>query len=361
MSKLYTSDRLVSLREEHVTVRNHKVIDLVRDWWQFEVLVAYIALVPTLIGGSSYFFFLTVGGIWAIAVVGVSMLAGMAGQYSLGQAGICAIGAYSSGMAATRWGLPALAGIGIGVAVAVLLAAATSPILRLRGWYLGAATLVLGLVLQDIPNNLNSLGGENGIYGIPGLTLFGLKLQGATAMFVVSWGLVAVLLALSRNITRSRYGQAMGAIHRDENVARTLGLPSSRYKAYIWMLAAIPAAISGSLYAYYSSYISSTGFGLSQSIFLLVAVLLGGEESGFGALVGLVILETVSDVDKSQVIDPNLVTGIILIVFYLLSPAGLSGIGRRAISGVKERRDRRFGRDLDAGRALVGVNDADHL
>jgi len=301
-------------------------------------LAVFVVVAPLTLQDAGFFPLLVLAGIYGVAVVGVSMLAGLAGQLTLGHAAIVGVGAYASALGTVRWHLSPIVGLALGVACAVAVAAVTSPILRLRGWYLAVATIALAAVLQRVAVNLESItGGDNGIYGIPPFSVGGVEIHGQVANFYVAWTLILVLLVGGRNIVHSRYGRAMAAIHKDEDAAVTLAVPAMRYKATLWVMAAVPAAMAGTLFAHYSAYVSPNDFGLGLSATLFVAVILGGSRSMFASIVALTFLVCMPAFVPDNV-PPDLVKGLALVLVYLLCPRGLGGLAARTAHSITGRR-----------------------
>jgi len=304
-------------------------------WWQPAVLVVWILVGTPLFEGSSVYPLLVLAGIYGIAVAGVSILAGLGGQITLGHAVFMAMGAYASALAATQWGRSPIEGILIGIAAALLLALVTSPILRLRGWYLAMATIAISYMLQQVLVNLKSVtGGNNGIFGIPPLSVGGLEVREESSYYVLAWSIVLVLLVLGRNIVRSRFGRALTAIHKDPDAAATVGINPARAKAVLWLVASVPAAVAGSVFAHYSMFIAPGDFDFSTSLLLFAAVVIGGERSIFGGLVMVTALVAMSAY-VTETLTTDLMEAIALIVVYLVSPQGIAGIGSALVSRIR--------------------------
>jgi branched-chain amino acid transport system permease protein len=302
-------------------------------YWQPGAMAAFILVGVPLFGGASYFPLLVLAGIYGIALVGVSLLAGLGGQLSLGHGALIGVGAYATALCSTRLGLSPVVGIAVGVAGALLIALITCPVLRLRGWYLGMATIALAFLFQRVAVNLKPItGGNDGIYGIPPFSIAGFSFAGEKQVFVLAWTLVLLFMILGRNIADSRFGRAMAAVHKDEDAALTLAVPTFRYKSIMWLISAVSAAIAGSIFAHYSAYISPVDFGLATSITLFVAVLLGGERSIFGGLVALLFLVCLPAFSTTGVLNTELIKGLALIVVYMISPTGLAGLTSAAIA-----------------------------
>jgi len=211
--------------------------------------------------------------------------------------------------------------------IAAAVALVTAPILRLRGWYLALATLAMAYLFQELAVNLKPLTrGNDGILGIQPLEVLGFRVEETATFFIVSWSLVLVLMVGARNLSASRFGSAARAIQVDEDTAVSLAVPALRYKATVWVMAAVMAAVSGSLYAHYARFVSPQDFSIHQSIILFMAVLLGGYRSTFGALVALVFLLSLPQLGRDFA-PTTLLTALALMVVYLISSEGLAGIG----------------------------------
>jgi branched-chain amino acid transport system permease protein len=180
----------------------------------------------------------------------------------------------------------------------------------------------------------------NGIYGVPAFSIGDWKIGGPVGYFVLAWVIVLIFFLLGRNIARSRYGRALAAVHKDPSAAGALGINPGREKAILWLIAAIPAAIAGSVFAHYSAYIAPTDFDFSVSLLLFTAVVIGGQRSIFGGLFVVVVLLTLAG-NTTEFWTLDLMEAIAMIVVYLASPNGLAGIvqslTRRIRSGLRRR------------------------
>lgn len=317
-------------------VRRKSALRLAQASWQPLLLLLLVLFGTPLFGASDVFPLLTLAGIYGVALVGVSLLAGLGGQFSLGQAAFMGIGAYASAMCTVRLSLPPLVGLVVGIGAGLLIAFVTSPVLRLRGWYLAMASIALAFIFQQVVVNLKGVtGGNNGVYGIPPLSIGGFQLTDPAQYFQLGWGVVIVLLVVGRNAASSRFGRALAAINKDEEAAASAAINCMRYKATLWILASVPAAIAGTLFAHYSAFVSPGDFSLSTSLTLFVAVLLGGERSIFAGLLALIFLVCLPSFASTDVFTSDLIKGLALIIIYTLSPTGISGLLGRPVDSVK--------------------------
>ncbi|MBI4242061.1 MAG: branched-chain amino acid ABC transporter permease [Candidatus Rokubacteria bacterium] len=280
-------------------------------------------------------------GLNAIAAMGLTLLMGYAGQVSLGQAAFFGLGAYTSGILTATYGWNPWLAMGAAVllsgCVALLIGV---PIFRLSGLLLAMATLGFGIIVYYVLVNWSSLtGGPSGLTGIPPLALGGFRFDQDSRFFSLVWALLLLLLALALNVTESRIGRALRAIHGGELAAQTAGVNTTWLKLQVFVVSALYTAVAGSLYAHYLTFINPSPFGFGYSIELLVMVVLGGLRSLWGALLGagavtvlVELLRTVTPrlMGRTQAEYEIILFGLLLMGFMIFMPRGLAGLARRA-------------------------------
>ena len=288
------------------------------------VLVAVLPLLP---GSAGLLGSLVITGILFIAVMGLDLLMGYAGQVSLGQAGFMAVGGYTAAILATRQSVPPLAataaGIVLTLAVALVLSVVTA---RLRGLYLALATLAFGLLVDSVTVGATNLtGGPSGLVGIPSFAAAGYTFGNPLAMYYLVWGLAAALLVLLANLARSGYGRALRATRADPTAARALGVAVPRYKVSVFLLSAGLASLAGSLYAFHFHFLSPEMVGTSRSVEMIAMLVLGGEGTLVGPLIGVALLTLLPTLFQPLAAYKTLAEGLILVLIMLYLPAGISG------------------------------------
>jgi branched-chain amino acid transport system permease protein len=237
-------------------------------------------------------FILTIAGIYAILAQSLTLSWGMGGIVNLGLAGFFAIGAYTSAMA-TKWGgLP----IPLGMLMAMLAAAlagvvVTFSTLRLRDDYLAIITLGFAEVLRIVANNeVRLTGGSDGISGIPG----GLPRSSGMTYALVWLGIVTVLVFINfvalRRLATSPWGRALRAIRDDAVVAAVAGKRITRVKAQAFALSTAMAGLAGALFGHFGSYVAPDMFQPLITIYIFLAVTLGGNGRPAGAVLGAYVL-----------------------------------------------------------------------
>ena len=293
------------------------------DLLAFFVFIFLIVLSPVF-SGSSYA--LTVGifsGINALAALGLCILMGYAGQVSLGQAGFYGIGAYISSILSVHSGLPtvlcAVSAMMVAAVAAMILAV---PALRLKGHYLAVATLGFGEIVYVILNEWGP-GGPSGFGDIPHFGFFGYTVDSTTGYFYLVWGFVAVVMFFSINLINSRTGRALRAIHDSELACKAMGLNVAALKIKVFVLSAAYAALAGSLYAHYMTFISPSSFSLFYSILLLMMVIVGGITNLWGAIIGAVVITVLPELLRRFEELDVLVYGLILTLSLMFFRKGL--------------------------------------
>jgi len=278
--------------------------------------------------GSGYL--LRVGsvvGIFAILALSLTLVAGTAGQVSLGQAGFLAIGGYTSALLTKEHGwsfwlaLPAS-----GVVAAFLGAVLLSPALRLRGHYVAIATLGIGAMVTSAILNLEGLTrGPLGINAIPAPTLLGRPLDSPRAFYLLVLAVLLLCAALVWQLQRSHLGRGWRAIREDEVAARSCAVPGSGYKSLAFALGAFVAGLGGSLLAHQYTYVSPDMFGVLVSVLALTIVVAGGMASVVGAVAGAVVLVGAPELFRPLQEIRMLVYGLLLLVMIRFRPQGLLG------------------------------------
>lgn len=254
--------------------------------------VAVVIVLPWLIAGRlslSIFLFI---GLFSMLAVGLTLLGGAAGQISLGQAAFYGIGAYISALTTLRLGLSPWAALPLSAAGAALVAFLIgAPIFMLRGHYLVLGTLGLNIIVDVFIRNFQDLtGGPTGLTGIPPFAIGETVLGGDRVFYFASWGLVALALWLGRNLIDSRIGRALAAVRASEVVAGTLAIDPAYYKGRVFALSAALAALAGSLYVHYLSFVSPSPFAFEFSISVLVMSVIGGIGHLPGAVLGAAVV-----------------------------------------------------------------------
>lgn len=298
------------------------------------VAVAVVTAVLPLVLSRSQLTIYVFLGTAAMVTIGVSLLMGYAGQVSLGQAAFYGIGAYTAALL-TMHGWPALLGLALAPVVAGVLAAVVGiPILRLRGHYLAFATLAVQLILLSVAGQVEFLGGDIGLQGIPPLGVAGQEMTEPRDYAWLTWGGVALVLLVTRNIISSRPGRGLRALSTSEIAAESSGVPVTRYKLTVFALSAAFAGLAGGIYAFFLGYIAPGSFPVLLSFQFVVMAVVGGLGTLWGPVVGAavitVIVQLLTDLGSgpgmpsyASAVFSYAVYALLLVVVLLFLPRGL--------------------------------------
>ncbi len=301
-----------------------------RTQWLIAVLVLLATIVPVAQFTDYHLFQLTMVVVYAIAILGLSLLTGFNGQISLGHGAFYAIGAYSTAILMTTWNVPywltlpisAVVCAGVGFVLGL-------PALRLGGLYLALTTFALAVA---IPQILKYKAFEEWTGGVQGLVIdkpeapFGLPLSPDQWLYLFTVGVAAVLYVIAWNIVRGRMGRAMMAIRDHAMAAEAMGINLPIVKTRAFALSAMYTGLAGSLGAIAVQFVAPDSFQVFVSIFLFVGLVVGGASSIGGTLIGAAFIEFVPNLaDKVSKAAPSAVYGVILIAVMFLMPAGAGG------------------------------------
>ncbi|MBI3877898.1 MAG: branched-chain amino acid ABC transporter permease [Verrucomicrobia bacterium] len=273
-----------------------------------------------------YFLDVAIGvGINITLAVSLNLINGYTGQFSLGQAGFMAVGAYSAAVVTTNFGsklLPLVGGQtwilfplallcgGCLAALAGLLVGA--PSLRLKGDYLAIVTLGFGEIIRVILQNVDAVGASRGMIGIPSYTTL-----------FWTYGLAAVTVYVVWALVNSTYGRGFIAVCDDEVAAEAMGINATRYKITAFVVGAFFAGVAGGIYAHFKQYLSPSGFAFDKSIEIVVMVILGGMGNNVGVIIAAVLLTVLTEMLR-KFGDYRMITySALLIVLMLTRPQGL--------------------------------------
>ncbi|AUM73468.1 branched-chain amino acid ABC transporter permease [Paracoccus jeotgali] len=303
-------------------------------------LLALITLSPIFFPSSFYYRVGSLIFINGLAVTGMVILIGYAGQISLGHAGFAGIGAYACALMPVHWGIPPVFAAILGAVISGVLAWLVGrPILRLKGYYLGVATLGFGvLVFMVLTNEAALTGGPDGTAvpdaGLRDLAkMAGLKLKSSEFWY---WFCGLFLLAgawLALNLHDSPTGRALRALHGSEVAARTVGVDVARYKLQAFVISAVYASVAGSLAAMQNQFVTPDVAGYMHSIEWVTMAVLGGAHSVLGAILGAGILTLLPQVLTAFAEYEHILLGLIMMLVMIFMRDGLLPSLLRLIRG----------------------------
>jgi branched-chain amino acid transport system permease protein len=271
-------------------------------------------------------------GLAALVAMGLVLLTGVGGLTSFGQAAFCGFGAYTTAVLTTAYGVSPWLTLPLSLLVsgiaAVLLGIIT---VRLSGHYLPLGTIAWGIGLFYLFSKLEFLGRNDGISGIPPLSIGSFRMLDPGAIYFAIWIAVLVAALLTMNLLDSRTGRAIRALRRGHIAGEAFGVQTPRAKLLVFVYAAVLAGLSGWLYAHFQRAANPTPFGAHAGIEYLFIAVVGGAGYVWGGVLGAGIVVILKEILQSylpyvfggQSQLETIVFGILLVVLLQLAPTGV--------------------------------------
>jgi branched-chain amino acid transport system ATP-binding protein/branched-chain amino acid transport system permease protein len=312
------------------------------------VTLAVIAALPYVFPTAYFTHLFTTIAYSTIVVLGLNVLIGFSGQISLGHAGFYGVGAYTTALLSAQAGWP----LWITFPAAVVAAAVAGlvlalPAIRTKGLYLAVMTIAFGFVVEILSQRWVELtGGTMGVYGIPALSWFGAPVGAVGYFYVVAVAALGLQLLLNQ-LVGSLWGKTLTAVKDSEPAAEAIGIDVLRWKVLAFVVSAGCAGLGGAFFAHQNGYINSDAFTFSTSLFFLVALIVGGLGSRYGAVVGVTVLTLLNQLSARLYEYRFYTLGLLLLGVLIFMPFGLAG-GITALA-------RRWRRPAPAGVGLADL------
>jgi branched-chain amino acid transport system permease protein len=274
--------------------------------------------------------------IYAIAILGLNILTGFNGQFSLGHGAFYAIGAYAAAILMDRFGVPYWATLPVaGVVCFVFGLLIGFPALRLAGHYLALATFALALAIPQLLKYRLIEGWTGGVQGIVlskpevpfEFSLLGQPLSPDRWLFFFTLAVTIVMFLLARNLLAGRVGRALIAIRDHPIAAAAMGINLPYFKSITFGVSAAYTGVAGALGAVAVAFVAPDSFTVFLSITFLVGLVVGGLASIPAAFFGALFIQFVPNIaDELSKSAPWAIYGVFLIVFMYLMPTGVMGL-----------------------------------
>ena len=265
-------------------------------------------------------------GLYVILGLSLNIILGHAGMFHMGHAAFYAIGAYTTAIINTRYGIPVLWIMPIsGLAAALFALVVARPIIHLRGDYLLIVTIgMVEIVRIALINNVFGItGGANGIFGIARPDLFGFKLRQPQHFFYFIWLFVALTVFLFSLLENSRFGRALKYLREDAVAAEGSGINTAHYKLAAFVLGAGWAGMAGTIFASKMTIISPESFSFWESVVLFMIVILGGAGNIAGVILGAFLVVGLPEVFRDLASARMLVYGVAMMFMMIYRTQGL--------------------------------------
>jgi branched-chain amino acid transport system permease protein len=266
--------------------------------------------------------------IYAIALLGVNILIGYNGQFSLGHSAFYALGAYTTAIMIDKWSVPYIWTIPVAGLLSLVAGFLFGiPALRLEGLYLALATFALALSVPQILKYFEHwTGGSQGIVLSKPEAPWGLKLSPDQWLYFLTLAVLVILFVLAANLLAGRTGRAIVAIRDNPIAAQAMGVNTALYKSLTFGVSAAYTGIAGSLSALVIAFVAPDAFDVFLSITFLTGIVIGGLASISGAIFGALFVQFIpnwaQDISKAA---PWAIYGIVLIGFMYAMPRGIVG------------------------------------
>jgi branched-chain amino acid transport system permease protein len=326
-------------------VRYEQDMAVVRTGPQWATLIGFLILLAVLplFAGSYFLSFMILTGIALIAVLGLNILTGYAGQISLGHQAFVAVGAYTTAVLMDSfhwnfWATVPMAGIaaaGVGVLFGL-------PSFRLKMLYLTMSTLAAQFIIMAFfnhafPDYFHSVSGIR----VNRPELWGIDFRENEAFYYVVIVIAVLMTFFAKNLVRSRSGRAFVAIRDNDLAGEVIGINVARYKLYAFAIGCFYAGIAGSLWATYFRNVNPPHFHIDVSIWYLGCLIVGGMGTTVGAVFGVLFLRIIKELVTfispilsgmvSPIDAPKIAPGLaviswtsVVVLFLIFEPRGLA-------------------------------------
>lgn len=311
------------------------------QWLCFIFFMVFLALLPTLFS-DGFVAFVNVIGIMCIAVVGLQITIGYAGQMNLGQSAFMGMGAYTCAALANNFGLPFWITIPLGGLAGALFGALFGiPVLRIKGFYLAlttiAAQIMFPLIIMYLPESW--FGSGVGLRVQPA-SFLGMSFDTETSLYYLIMTSVCIMVFFAFNLVRGRVGRALLAVRDNDIAAELTGINVFYYKTLAFFIGAMYGGVAGGLWAYYIRFVGVDQFTLFYSIWFVGMIIVGGQGKILGAILGVIFIRSMQEVityigplissimpiQSSADIwfaSMNVLLGCIIILFLIFEPRGI--------------------------------------
>jgi branched-chain amino acid transport system permease protein len=270
-------------------------------------------------------------GVYVILTLSLNIIVGYAGQFALGHAAFYGIGAYVAAILMVNhqvsfWLVLPISAIVTGL-FGVLLG---SPVIRLKGDYLGIVTLGFGEIVRLIfVNWVDVTNGPMGIPGIPSPELFGYSFSGKIEYYYLILLLTAISVFVMNRIIHSGIGLNLLTVREDEIAAEAIGIRPTKFKLLAFSIGAFFAGAAGAFWASYISFISPDTFQYIDSVTILAMVVLGGMASVPGSILGAAILTITPEILRFMSEYRMMLVGVAIVLMMVYKPSGFWGEKKR--------------------------------
>lgn len=285
------------------------------------ILVLVLLFAFPMMNLSQYIYRIAVISIlYAILAMSLNLIAGVAGQISLGHIAYYGIGAYTSALLTVNMGVSVWVGLAASFFTAMLFGLLIAlPTLKLSGGYLAILTMSFAEIIRLVLLNWTDVTrGAMGILNIPKPVIFGYKIKSSSAYYYLALVIAIIVFVLLRNLIGSKFGRNLKALRDDEISSEAMGIDVYRHKIAAFVISTGIAGVAGALYAHYMEFIDPSSFISDESTVILSMVVLGGMGNMYGSIVAAVLLTALPEALRSFSEYRMLVYGVVLVLMMML-------------------------------------------
>jgi branched-chain amino acid transport system permease protein len=299
-----------------------------RFWEKFPwFMLVLLVSVPLWLRNEYFLRVAVVVVLYALLASSLNVINGYSGLFNIGHAAFYCVGAYTAAILSKKFGLSFWLLLPLsGTASALLSFLLGFPTLRLRGIYFAMTTLGFSEIIRLVVLNWTSLTrGPMGIPGIPFPSFLGWQLRSNVHFYYVILATTALMVFLTGRVLNSRVGRAWIAIREDEMAARAMGIEVFKYRLLNLAFGAFWAGVAGCFYAFFASFISPDSFTLDEGFSILAMVILGGQGTLVGPILGATLLTVLSEIFRGIAQYRLIIFGIAILLTVHLRPQGIAG------------------------------------
>ncbi len=302
-------------------------------------IAALIIIIPLIKDMNSYYLtVINTAMLYFMAVLGIRLVLGMGGQMSFAAVAFMGLGAFVTGQLCKNYGFNPLIALILGTVIGLVFSMlAGMVLLRMKGPFFIFGTISLLNIMATIFQNFRPLsGGQDGLYGIPKLSIFKFEISSLNQWFYLLLVVSILCALLVQRISKSSFGRSLMAVRDDDLAASVMGVNVYRTKLIAFTIAGGMAALSGGLLAFHNGVVSASLFTFDVQLKFLIMAMLGGIQSTLGSVIGTFIVQMLPEVLRPLLNYMNLVYGIGIVFLMIFMPMGLVGMFQSIRNKIKK-------------------------
>ena len=291
------------------------------------VIMLVVAVILPMIYSTNYYIQLfSQTLINLVAVLGLNVVMGLAGQTNLGTIALVALGSYTSALISQATGSTNLIGLLAALVVAVLVGFMLGyPSLRVSGIFLSLTTMSVAQIVYSLANSMQWLtGGAMGVKDIAKPNIFGIVFETQAQLYYFILVIAILLIIFSVRLTKSKYGRALKAVRDNPEAVESVGLSVTKLKLMAFLIATILGCLAGVFYTWVMQYVAPTTFTTDNGTKFVVMLMLGGIGSTSGMIIGAILGTILPELLRFMGDYYQLVFYGIALLLLLVYPLGLS-------------------------------------